>query len=134
LVAFVSRLADYARQRNPHFLIVMQNAEELIDDAPVLAAIDGIAKEDLLYGVRRAEEPNKPDDVEWSLQLLQIARRAGRKVLVVEYLKDPDKIATAAKRITEEGFVPYFAPRRLNCLNPPAGSTASGSLPDFPCR
>jgi len=134
MVAFLSRLADYARQRNPHFLIVMQNAEELIEDAPVLAAIDGIAKEDLFYGVRRAEEPNKPEDVEWSLQLLQTARLAGRKVLVVEYLKDPTKIATAAKRISGEGFVPYFAPRQLNCLNPPAVPDASGRLPDFPCR
>jgi len=134
MVTFLARLAEYARERNPQFLIVMQNAEELIEDAPVLAAIDGIAKEDLLYGVRRAEEPNKPDDVEWSLRLLQTARQAGRKVLVVEYLKDRDKIAAAAKRITEEGFVPHFAPRRLNCLNPPAVPTTSGSLPDFPCR
>jgi cysteinyl-tRNA synthetase len=134
MVTFLTRLAEYARKRNPRFLIVMQNAEELIEDAPVLGAIDGIAKEDLLYGVQRAEEPNKPDDVEWSLQLLQTAQRAGRKVLVVEYLKDPEKIAAAAKRIREEGFVPYFAPRRLNCLNPPAVPTASGNLPDMPCR
>ena len=134
MVTFLARLAEYARKRNPQFLIVMQNAEELLEDAPVLDAIDGIAKEDLLYGIRRAEEPNKPDDVEWSLQLLQTAQRAGRKVLVVEYLKDPDKIAAAAKRIVEEGFVPYFAPRQLNCLNPPAVPTASGSLPDIHCR
>jgi hypothetical protein len=33
----------------------MQNAEELIEESSVLDAIDGIAKEDLLYGVRRAE-------------------------------------------------------------------------------
>jgi hypothetical protein len=55
-------------------------------------------------------------------------------VLVVEYLKDPGKMAAAATRIREEGFVPYFAPRRLHCLNPPAVLDASGSLPDHPCR
>jgi cysteinyl-tRNA synthetase, unknown class len=134
MATLVASLSEHARKRNPRFLIIMQNAEELLEDAPVLEAIDGIAKEDLLYGVRRAEEANKPDDVTWSVELLQLAQKAGRKVLVVEYLKDPDKMASAVKRIGEEGFVPYFAPRRLDCLNPPAVVTASGGLPDHACR
>jgi CheY-like chemotaxis protein len=46
------------------------------------------SKEDLLFGVRRAEEPNKPKDVGWSIELLQTARSQGRKVLVVEDEKD----------------------------------------------
>ena len=134
MATLIARLAGHARKRNPQFLIVMQNAEELLEDAPVLGAIDGIAKEDLLYGVRRAEEPNKPDDIAWSIEHLQMAQKAGRKVLVVEYLKDADKMAAAAKRIGGEGFVPYFARRRLDCLNPPALMTASGTLADHPCR
>jgi cysteinyl-tRNA synthetase, unknown class len=131
---FIARLTAYAREKNPQFLIVMQNAEELIEDPLVLDAIDGIAKEDLLYGVRRAEEPNKPGDVDWSIDLLKQAQKAGRKVLVVEYLKDPAKIAAAAGRIREEGFVPYFAPRKLDCLNPPAVPNEAGILPDLLCR
>ncbi len=134
MTTFIARLADHARRQKPEFLIVMQNAEELLERAAVLDAIDGIAKEDLLYGVHRAEEPNKPDDVVWSMQLLHMAQKAGRKVLVVEYLKDPEKMAAAATRILGEGSVPYFAPRRLHCLNPPAVPEASGRLPDHPCR
>ena len=107
----------------------MQNAEELLEDAAVLNAIDGIAKEDLLFGVRRAEEPNKPNDVAWSIDLLHTAQKTGRRVLVVEYLKDPVKMMAAATRILEEGFVPYFAPRRLNCLNPPAVLGPNGQPP-----
>jgi cysteinyl-tRNA synthetase len=134
MATFIARLGSHARRQKPEFLIVMQNAEELLEDAVVLDAIDGIAKEDLLYGVRRAEEPNKPDDVTWSMELLHLAQTAGRKILVVEYLKDPEKMAAAARRIREEGFVPYFAPRRLHCLNPPAVLDASGRLPEHPCR
>jgi cysteinyl-tRNA synthetase, unknown class len=134
MATFIARLSAHARTRNPQFLIVMQNAEELLEDASVFDAIDGIAKEDLLYGVRRAEEPNKPGDVAWSIDLLRTARQAGRKVLVVEYLKDKAKMTAAASRLLEEGFVPYFAPRRLNCLNPPAVLTAAGTLPDQTCR
>ena len=63
MAVFLRRLADYARQRNPDFLVVMQNAEEPLDDPQVLDSIDGIAKEDLLYGVRRPEAANNPADV-----------------------------------------------------------------------
>jgi cysteinyl-tRNA synthetase len=134
MVLFIAQLAAHARKKNPEFMVIMQNAEELLEDAPVLDAIDGIAKEDLLFGVRRAEEPNKPDDIDWSIELLREAKKAGRQVLVVEYLKDPEKMNAAATRILEEGFVPYFAPRRLHCLNPPAAPDVSGRLPEARCQ
>ena len=134
MASFIARLARHARAQRPEFLVVMQNAEELVDDPTVLDAIDGIAKEDLLYGVRHTEEPNPPHDVTWSIDLLRKAQAAGRRVLVVEYLKDPEKISAAATRIRDEGFVPYFAPRLLNCLNPPAVPDAAGKLPAMHCK
>src|SRR5262249_12199230 len=134
MATFIARLSAHARRRNPQFLIVLQNAEELLEEAAVFDAIDGIAKEDLLYGVRRAEEPNQPRDVAWSTDRVRTATQAERKVLVVEYRKDPAKMNAAASRLRDEGFVPYFAPRRLSCLNPPAVLTAAGTLPDHPCR
>jgi cysteinyl-tRNA synthetase len=134
MAAFLTRLSDYVRKRDPHFLIVLQNAEELLEDNPVLNAIDAVAKEDLFYGVDQAEAPNKPADVTWSLEHLRMAQKAGRKVLVVEYLSDPSKTAAATKRILDEGFVPYFAPRLLNCLNPPVVPVEPGRPPDQRCR
>jgi cysteinyl-tRNA synthetase, unknown class len=131
MVDFLRRLTDYARQRNPDFLVVMQNAEELLDNPQVLDGIDGIAKEDLYFGVDRPEAPNNPKDVAFSLKQLRMARDVGRKVLVVEYLSDPVKLTATAKRIVDNGFVPYFAPRLLNCLNPPA--VPLPALP-LPCR
>jgi cysteinyl-tRNA synthetase len=132
--AFLTGMAEHARRRNPHFLIVMQNAEELIENDEVLSAIDAIAKEDLLYGADQPGERNKTADVRWSLKLLRTAQRAERRVLVVEYLRDPAKMATAYKRIVEEGFLPYFGPRMLSCLNPPAVLTEARRLPEHPCR
>jgi len=134
MATFLTQLSDYVRKRNPHFLIVLQNAEELLEDNAVLDAIDAIAKEDLLYGVDQPETPNKPADVTWSLKHLRLAQKAGRKVLVVEYLSDPIKTAAATKRILDEGFVPYFAPRLLDCLNPPAVPIETGHPPDQRCR
>jgi len=134
MVTFIARLSEHARKMKPEFLVVMQNAEELLEDTTLFATLDGVAKEDLLFGVRRAEEPNKPKEVEWSIELLRMARESSRKVLVVEYLKDPKKMAEAAVRLLDEGFVPYFAPRKLHCLNPPAVPDASGNLPEHHCR
>jgi uncharacterized protein (TIGR01370 family) len=134
MVTLIARLSEHARKMKPEFLVVMQNAEELLEDKTLLATLDGVAKEDLLFGVRRAEEPNKPKEVEWSIELLRMAREGSRKVLVVEYLKDATKMAEAAARLLDEGFVPYFAPRKLHCLNPPAVLDASGKLPEHHCR
>ena len=134
MTTLIARLAEHARNRQPQFVVILQNAEELLEEASVLTAIDGIAKEDLLYGVRRAQEPNKPADVDWSLELLHLAQKAARKVFVVEYIKDPQKMVNAAKRIRDEGFIPYFAPRRLHCLNPPAVLDAAGALPEHFCQ
>jgi cysteinyl-tRNA synthetase len=134
MVTFITRLSEHARKTKPEFLVIMQNAEELLEDKTLFATLDGIAKEDLLFGVRRAQEPNKPKEVEWSIELLRMAREGSRKVLVVEYLKDPTKMAEAAVRLLDEGFVPYFAPRKLHCLNPPAVLDASGKLPEHNCR
>jgi cysteinyl-tRNA synthetase len=106
MAAFLRRLADYARRKNPDFLVVMQNAEELLDDPGVLDRLDGVAKEDLLYGVGGAGVPNRPHDVAHLLQQLRLARDAGRTVLVVEYVDDPAKMESALKRTTAERFLP----------------------------
>ncbi len=134
MATFVARLAEYARKKNPQFMIVMQNAEELLENDQVLDAVDAIAKEDLLYGIDKPEAANKAGDVRWSLKFLRMAQKAGRKVLVVEYLSNPSKMTAAVKRILDEGFVPYIAPRMLHCLNPPAVLNEAGRLPDHPCR
>jgi cysteinyl-tRNA synthetase, unknown class len=134
MATLITRLAEYARRVDPRFLVVMQNAEELLDNDELIAAVDGVAKEDLLFGIDKPETPNKDRDVKWSLKYLHKAQKAGRKVLVVEYLSNPPKMAQAARRILDESFVPYFAPRLLNCLNPPAILNEAGRLPEHPCR
>jgi hypothetical protein len=95
----------------------VQNAEELLDRADYVAAIDGIAKEDLLYGITHREEPNKKSDVDWSTKLLKAAQSRGKRIFVIEYLTKPIYIADADKRLGELGFVMYTGPRGLAELN-----------------
>lgn len=113
---FIIKLTGYMRAKKPDIGILVQNAEELLDDPSYVKAIDGIAKEDLLYGISHKEEPNKKVDVDWSSKLLKDAQSAGKKIFVIEYLKRPDYIDDAGKRLSDMGFVMYTGPRGLASL------------------
>ena len=114
MVGFVKGLADYARWRRPGFLIVPQNAEELLRHADYVAAIDGVAKEDLLYGIAGDGVRNTADDVKSTLESLASARGAKLPVFVVEYLPDTERRFEAGIQLRQLGFVPHFTVRQLN--------------------
>ena len=110
---FLIKLSAYIRSKKPDAGIMMQNAEELLDRPQVVAAIDAIAKEDLIYGITHREEVNKRDDIDYSTKLLKDAQTAGKAIFVVEYLKNPKNIADAKQRMADLGFVLYYGPRGL---------------------
>jgi cysteinyl-tRNA synthetase len=116
MVTFIAEIAAYARLHKPGFLVMMQNAEELLSNQHLRDALDGVAKEDLLFGVSAEGRENSAADIEASLGYLRLARNDGLPVLVIEYLHDQDAVAKARRRIEAEGFVPYFGPRLLNSL------------------
>jgi cysteinyl-tRNA synthetase len=109
MAAFIVRIARFVRSTEPSFAIVMQNAESLLSRPPVRGALDGVAKEDLLYGISGAETKNSADDVEWSCEQLDRMRRDGKFVLVVEYLDASAKIAAAARLCRDRGYTLYIS-------------------------
>jgi cysteinyl-tRNA synthetase len=124
MVAFVKAIAERARARNPDFLVVPQNAEELLDDASYRAAIDGIAKEDLLFGDGRSKRANAPERIAAGVRQLRQMTAERKPVFVVEYLDKPEDITAARTRIEGYGFIPHFAKRGLDVMRigdlPPA--------------
>lgn len=118
MVELVDKLATYIRARKPDAMILGQNAEELLEDPTYLAAVDGIAKESLYYGIPGPDKLNPDEDLTHSGGLLSAARKAGKAVYCVEYLRNPANIADAKKRVDENGFVLYVANRGLAELNP----------------
>ena len=116
---FVIKLTSYMRSKKPDVAILVQNAEELLDNKAYVDAIDGIAKEDLLFGISYKEERNKKDDIDWSTNLLKDAQKAGKKIFVIEYLTRATYIAEAKKKLDELGFVMYTGPRGLGELVDP---------------
>lgn len=116
MINFVDRLAAQARRSKPGFLIVMQNAEELLTEPRLVAAIDGVIKEDLFFGVKGDATRNDPAMVKSSIRELGLARGAGKPVFVIEYMKEPKTRDAARSEISARGFVPYIGPRALDIL------------------
>lgn len=123
-------LATYARGAKPDCLVVMQNAGFLLVKPEVLAVLDGVAAEDLLYGAKVSELRNGPDDVAWTRQYLDIARMAGKAVLVVEYLDDAAKIAQATETAAGLGYLLYVSDTSRELARLTSGSGALRTPPD----
>jgi cysteinyl-tRNA synthetase, unknown class len=116
MIAFVKALAAHARLLKPGFLIVPQNGEELLEEAGYRAAIDAIAKEDLLFGAGRSKHPNSQQQTDEGVGYLKLMTRDRKPVFVVEYLDNPQDIAGARARIDGYGFLPHFADRKLDTM------------------
>lgn len=119
MVTFVTSLSAYARNQKPDFLVVMQNAEELLRRPPLISVLDGIAKEDLWYGLDFKEGPNPASEIRDSIALLRKARNTGLAVLSVEYISEPTAISHYERNAKTERFVPHVADRTLFRLNEP---------------
>lgn len=116
MIAFVRALSAKARALKPDFLVVVQNAEDLATSDPFLASIDGIAKEDLLYGVDHKASRNPQSMINEAVRHLKVARDKGKAVFVVEYLSRPEQLMNVMRELSryDERFVPHFADRKLN--------------------
>lgn len=116
MVRFVTALAKYARSQKPGFVIVPQNAEELLLEPAYIASIDGIAKEDLLYGNPVEGRANPPAVTANSVKWLSLARKLELPVMVVEYTLDKDVADRLRGDLNAQGFISYFATKALDRL------------------
>lgn len=114
MIRFVRELATYAQHRNPFFWIVPQNGEGLLSSRSYRAAIDAIAKEDLIYGSVKDGSLNIAKDVEDVRRNLEYLRADGKPVLVVEYVSRFGDVNNVYGLCRAWGFIPLVASRALN--------------------
>ncbi len=125
---FIKKLAGYIRSKKPDAVILAQNAEELLDRPDYVKAIDGVAKEDLVFGISHKETLNPREEIDYSSKLLKSAHDKGKAIFVIEYLANPANIAVARKRIMDElGFVLYVGPRGLFEIPAPGSDAISAA-------
>jgi cysteinyl-tRNA synthetase, unknown class len=111
MVDFIARLGAHARRRDANFMVILQNAEELLQYKVMMNTIDAIAKEGLFHGWAGTQGDNGE-----SVRLLKSAQAAGRGVFVVDYAGNRAKADVSVAKIRALGFVPYIAPKELNQL------------------
>lgn len=109
MVDFVTQISRHLKTRDPQFLVIMQNAEVLLEHPELVAAIDGVAKEELVFGLEAPEKKNATDEIEFARGLLDRMKRVSKPVFVVEYLNNRGKITDAARSVADFGYVLYIA-------------------------
>ncbi len=122
MIAFVIDLAETARRTKPGFLVLPQNADDLLDDRAYRRAIDGLGREDLLYGVHGTGKRNTEAEIVHAERRLARLRWSWKPVLAVEYLQDRAAIEHARAELAASGYVPTFQPRALDGADPAAPS------------
>ncbi len=124
MIDFVVKLAAHARKRNPHFLVILQNAEDLLKHPRMVKVLDAVAKESLFHGWGGGDgsngaATNTAESIRWSTERMGLMKKAGRPVFVVDYPSSRVRADTSVRRIREYGYVPYIAPKSLGVLNLP---------------
>ncbi len=134
MMQFVAELADTGRRLKPGFLIIPQNAEDLLADRAYRNKIDGLGKEDLLAGEHGTGLRNKSADIARSTALLRLLLADYKPVFAVEYPATREQIAASEKELRALGMVPTFAHRSLDGddpLAPRANSEKQYGTPEW---
>ena len=125
---FVQRISAYARQADTDFIVVVQNGHQVLttdgaaDGAPavqLIAAIDGAARESLLYGYDGMDAPTGKEPSEAMLAYTETARRFGLSVLIIDYCSSPDAVTGSYQRNAARGYISFAANRRALDAIPP---------------
>ncbi|MCI5077071.1 endo alpha-1,4 polygalactosaminidase [Oricola sp.] len=114
MASLVAAIAERARARHPGFMLLPQNAEDLLKNARYRGAIDALNKESLLTGLQGRDRLNAESDIRWSLDRLALAERAGIKIFVTEYLENEALKEQVRTSIRELGYTPFFGVSALD--------------------
>ena len=118
---FVGAISASAREREPGFAVIIQNGHEILtlDGEPagepataLVAAIDGVGREDLFYGYAGDDLPTPARERDYMLSLTELARQSGLAVLVTDYCATPAFADDSYARNEARGYVSFAADRR----------------------
>ncbi len=105
MIQFIINVVNYCRETKglKDFIIMPQNAPELVEDERYLEVISGIGQEETYF--RATDVPS--EDTEYNEKYLDMVLKNGKKVLTVDYCDNLDNIDSVYKRAGEKGYIPY---------------------------
>ncbi|WP_164997832.1 endo alpha-1,4 polygalactosaminidase [Methanolobus psychrotolerans] len=118
---FVIGISTYSKQKNPDFMIIPQNGQELLTsggeaDDPIvqdyIAAIGGVGREDLFFGYDDDNVATEEEDSEYMASLLDVARDNGVVVLVTDYCWTKSFVNASYRENANRGYISFAADSR----------------------
>ncbi len=108
MILWVEKLATYAKSKNKNFIIIPQNAPELLSNKEYLKLIDGVALEDLFSNNNRKQDKYHTNLV---LKNLEFVKKEKKLFWTVEYAKSA-KMVKLLKEKQEEYNIPMLITNR----------------------
>jgi len=118
---FVQAISAYAKAKDPKFIIIPQNGQELVTlngdnkgtaDLTYLSAIDGQGREDLLYGYDADNKATPTSETEYMIDFLDLEKEYSKVVLVTDYCSSNSKIDDSYSRNNSKGYISFAATHR----------------------
>ena len=118
---FVTDISQYAKAKNPNFLIIPQNGHELVsvngdtDGSPDVGynnAIDACGQEDLFYGYDDDDILTGNEDNEYLTSLLDISKSTGNVILVTDYCYTHSKMDDSYTKNSAKNYISFAADDR----------------------
>jgi cysteinyl-tRNA synthetase len=119
---FVQGISSYLKKQEPGFAIIPQNGGDLaIQDGVVfqeyMDAVDGIGREDFLYGYNEDNMATPAEDREFMLSSMNVYLEYGKSVLVIDYCSSVAKVQDSYDTNRDYGFISFAADERnLNSI------------------
>lgn len=113
MIAWVSQIAQRARQNRPQALIIPQNAAQLLADASYRSLNSGIGVEDLFVAGKKLLTEKQ---IRFVLGFLEKMKLENKPVLVIDYPKSNTVNAAAFEIAAKHGFTLLLTDRELTTL------------------
>lgn len=116
MIDFVTNIANKARNENLDFLIIPQNAAELVEDENYLSIIDGLGKEDtFFFDNRKIDKKTREEDFMYLDKIIE----SGKFILTTDYPTKKRKQCIFIREAKKKGYIPFVSNRDLDKISLP---------------
>lgn len=113
MVAWVSKIAQHARKTNPHFLMIPQNAAQLLAEPEYVKFIDAIGIEDLFTNGNKKQ---KQDHLSSMIGFLKNIQKVDKPVFLIEYGNKKEVRKYSGKNAKSNEMILLLTNRKLSIL------------------
>ncbi len=121
--SIIMLISRRAKENSPGFIVVTQNAMELLSDTgkpdgniihPYMSSIDGTGCEELFYGHTGDGKINSKDTTDYFLNYLLLFKQNKKSVLVIDYVKNRNQAMNSFRLCEKYGFISFQGGRSLS--------------------